>query len=69
MTSISYDAFKLGIPSKVYVYLVHIDGMQAALNMAKRLMTVSKGTSPGASTTSNIPFMADSSHDGLASGM
>ena len=42
--------------------------MQATLNMAKRLMAVSKGTSPGASTISNIPFMVASSHDGLASG-
>ena len=30
---------------------------------------MSKGTSPGASAISNIPFMAASSHDGLASGM
>ena len=32
-------------------------------------MAVSKGTSPGASALSNIPFMTASSHDGLASGM
>ena len=48
--------------------LVHIDGMQATLNMAKRLMAVSKGPSPGASAISNIPFMVASNHDGLASG-
>ena len=38
------DTFKLGLPSKIYVNLVHIDGKQATLNMAKRLMAVSKGT-------------------------
>ena len=43
--------------------------MPATLNMAKRLMAVSKGTSPDASAISGIPFMAASSHDGLASGM
>ena len=32
-------------------------------------MTVSKGTSPGASAIFNIPFMAASSYDGLTSGM
>ena len=42
--------------------------MQATLNMAKRLMAVSKGPSPGASAISNIPFIVASSHDGLASG-
>ena len=52
------DTFKLGLPSNIYVNLVHIDGMQATLNMAKRLMAVSKGT---------IPFMATSSHDRLTS--
>ena len=31
-------------------------------------MAVYKGTSPGASAISNIPFMVASSHDGLASG-
>ena len=51
------DTFKLGLPSNIYVNLVHIDGMQARLNMAKRLMYVSKGPSPGASAISNIPFM------------
>ena len=63
------DTFKVGLPSNIYVNLVHIDGMQATLNMAKRLMAVSKGTSPGASAMSNIPFMAASSHDGLALGI
>ena len=63
------DTFKLGLPSNIYVNLVHIDGMQATLNMAKRLMALSKGTSPGASVISNIPCTAASSHDGLASGM
>ena len=43
--------------------------MQATLNMAKRLMGVSKGTSPGAGAISNIPFMAASSCDGLTSGI
>ena len=41
------DTFKLGIPSNVYVNLVHIDGMQTTLNMTKRLMAVPKDTSPG----------------------
>ena len=63
------DTFKLGLPSNIYVNLVHIDGIQAIQNMAKRLMAVSKGTSSGASPISNIPFMVASSHDGLASGM
>ena len=63
------DTFKLGLPSNIYVNLVHIDGMQATLNMAKRLMAVSKGTSPGASAISNIPFMVASNHDGLNSGI
>ena len=49
--------FKLGLSSNIYVNLVHIDGMQATLNMAKRLIAVSKGTLPGATATSNIPFM------------
>ena len=62
------DTFKLGLPSNIYVNLVHIDGMQATLNMAKRLMAVSKGPSPVASAISNIPFMVASSHNGLASG-
>ena len=62
------DTFKLGLPSNIYVNLVHIDGMQATLNMAKRLMVVSKGPSPGVSAISNIPFVVASSHDGLASG-
>ena len=52
------DTFKLGLPSNIYVNLVHIDDMQATLNMAKRLTAVSKGTSPDASAISNIPFMA-----------
>ena len=51
------DTFKLRLPSNMYGNLVHIDGMQATLNMAKRHMAVSKGTSPGASAISNIPFM------------
>ena len=63
------DTFKLGLPSNMYVNLVHIDGMQVTLNMAKRLMAVSKGSSPGASAISNIPFMVASSHDGLPSGL
>ena len=62
------DTFKLGLPSNIYDNLVHIDGMQATLNMAKRPMAVSKGPSPGASAISNVPFMIASSHDGLASG-
>ena len=65
MTNISLILFKLGLPSNIYVNLVHIDGMQATLNMAKRLMAVSKGSSPGASAISNIPFMVASNHDGL----
>ena len=32
-------------------------------------MAVSKGTSPGASAISNIPFMVTSNHDGLTSGI
>ena len=63
------DTFKLGLPLNIYVNLVHIDGMQATLNMAKRLMAVSKGPSPGTSAISNISFMVASSHDGLASGI
>ena len=63
------DTFKLGLPSNIYVNLVPIDGMQATLNMAKILMAVSKRTSPGASTISNIPFMAALNHDGLALGI
>ena len=63
------DTFKLGLPSNIYVNLVHIDGMQATLNMAKRLMAVSKGSSPGANAISNIPFMVASIHDGLPSGI
>ena len=53
------DTFKLGFPSNINVDLIHIDGMQATLNMAKRCMAVSKGTSPGASAISNIPLMPD----------
>ena len=63
------DTLKLGLPSNIYASLVFIDGMQATLNMAKRLMAVSKGISPGASAISNIPFMVASSHDGFASGI
>ena len=63
------DTFKLGLASNIYVNLIHIDGMQATLNMAKRLMAVSKGTSPGASAISNIPFMVASNHNGLTSGI
>ena len=63
------DTFKLGLPSNIYVNLVHIDGMQAILNMPKRFMAVSKGSSPGASAISNIPFRVASSHDGLPSGI
>ena len=63
------DTFKLGLTSNVYVNLVHIDSIQATLNMAKRPMAISKEMLPGASATSNIPFMAASSHDGLTSGM
>ena len=48
------DTLKLGLPSNIYVNLVHIGGMQATLNMVKRLMAVSKGTSPVASAISNI---------------
>ena len=61
--------FKLGLPSNNYANLVHIDGMQATFNMAKRPMAVSKGTSPGTSAISNIPFMVPLNQDGLASGM
>ena len=39
------DTFKLGLPSNIYVNLVHIDGMQTTLNKAKGPMAVSKGTS------------------------
>ena len=63
------DSFKLGLLANIYVNLVSIAGMQATSNMAKRLMAVSKGTTPGASSISNIPFMVASSHDGLASGI
>ena len=59
------DIFKLEMPSNIYVNLVHIDGIQATLNMAKRLMAVSKGPSLGASAISNIPFMVASNHDGF----
>ena len=62
------DTFKLGLPSNIYVNLIHIDGMQAMLNMAKRLMAVSKGPSPGAGAIPSIPFMVASNHDGLTSG-
>ena len=31
------DTFKLGLPSNIYVNLVHIDGMHATLNMAPDL--------------------------------
>ena len=55
------DTFKLGLPSNIYVNLVHIDDMQATLNMTKRLIAVSKGPSPGASAISNTPFMVASS--------
>ena len=55
------------MPSNIYVNLAHIDGMQATLNMAKRKMAVSKETSQGVNDISNIPFIAASSHDGLAS--
>ena len=51
------DTFKLGLLSNIYVNLVHIDGIQATLNMAKRYMAVSKGPSPGVSAISNIPFI------------
>ena len=61
--------FKIWLPSIIHVNLVHIDGMQATLNMAKRLMGVLKGTSPDASAILNISFMVASHHDGLASGM
>ena len=63
------DTFKLGLPSNINVNIVHIDGMQATLNMARRLMAVSKGTSSGARAISNIPFMVASNHDGLTSGI
>ena len=49
---------KLGLPSNIYVNLVHIDGMLAKLNMAKNLWLSQKETSLGASAISNIPFMA-----------
>ena len=61
------DTIKLGFPSNIYVNLVHIDSIKATFNMPKRLMAVSKRTSPGASAIPNIPFMAASSYDGLAS--
>ena len=61
------DTFKLGLPSNIYVNLVHMDDMQATLNMAKRPLEVSRGTSPGASAIVNIPFMTASSHNGLVS--
>ena len=63
------DTFILRLSSNNYVNLVHIDSMQATLNMANRFMAISKGTWPGASAILNIPFMAASSHDGLASGV
>ena len=40
--------FKLVFPLNIYVNLVPIDGTQVTLNIAKRLMAVSKETSPGA---------------------
>ena len=63
------DTIKLGLPSNIYVNLVHIDGMHATLNKAKRLMAASNGTSPVASAISNMPFMVASNHDGLTSGI
>ena len=60
------DTFKLGLPSNICVNLVHIDDMQATLNMAKRLMAVSKGTLQGASAISNITFLTALHHYGLA---
>ena len=62
------ETFKLGLPSNIYVNLIHIDGMQATLNMAKRFMAVSKGTSLGASAISIIPFMPASNLFQLLSG-
>ena len=61
--------FQTRITFKYLFNLVHLDGMQVPMNMAKRLMAVSTGPSPGATTMLNIPFMAASSHDGLDSGM
>ena len=59
LDELSYrDTIKLGLPSNIYGNLVYIDDMQATLNMAKRHMDVSKGTSPGASAIARIPFMA-----------
>ena len=43
--------------------------MPAAMNVAKRLIAGCKGTSLGTSAIPNIPFMAASGHDGMASGM
>ena len=43
--------------------------MQATLNMARRQMAVSKGTSLDASAITNIPYMAASGQEGLASSM
>ena len=63
------DTFKLGLPSNIYVNLVHIDDMQTTLHMAKILMAISKRNSPGASAILNVPFKAASSPDGLASGI
>ena len=40
--------------------MVHTDGLDATLNIVKRLMTVSKGISQGGSVTSNVPFMITS---------
>ena len=57
------------MPSNISVNLVQTDGMQATLNMVKRFMAVSKGASPGKDAISNIPFMAASCQDVLASGM
>ena len=37
------DTFKLRLPSNIYVNLVPIDGMQATLSMAKKLLAVVKG--------------------------
>ena len=36
------DIFKLGLHSNIYDNLVHIDAMQATLNIGKRLMAVSE---------------------------
>ena len=56
------DTFKLWLPWNVYANMVHIDYMQATLNMAKRLMSVSQGSLPGVSAISNIPFIAALGH-------